>query len=80
MPVELLDLIAAVIATLIMCQSNGVRLRNNWYHKTTKIKANQNEAKSGRVLTKKATTTSAENLDKAVKECKWLGDIHINLL
>ena len=48
--------------------------------KSTKIKASQNEAKGGRVLTKKATlsTTSAEKLDKAIKEGKWLGDIHIN--
>ena len=45
---------------------------------STKIKANQNEAKGGRVLTKKSTTTSAEKLDKAIKEDKWLGDIHIN--
>ena len=46
--------------------------------KSTKVKANLNEAKGGRVLTKKATTTSAEKLDKAIKEGKWLGDIHIN--
>ena len=34
--------------------------------KSIKIKANQNEAKGGRVLAKKATTTSAEKLDKAI--------------
>ena len=47
--------------------------------KSTKIKASQNEAKGGRVLTKKVTTTSAEKLDKAIKEGKWLGGIHIAL-
>ena len=46
--------------------------------KSTKVKANQNEAKGERVLTKNATTTFAEKLDKSIKEGKLLGDIHIN--
>ena len=45
---------------------------------TTTKKPNQTQAKIGRVPAKKATATSAEKLDKAVKQGKWFGDAHIN--
>ena len=36
------------------------------------------QPKSGKVPAKKATATSDEKLDEAVKQGKWFGDAHIN--
>ena len=44
---------------------------------TTK-KAYQTQPKSGNVPAKKATATSDEKQDEAVKQGKWFGDAHIN--
>ena len=44
---------------------------------TTK-KAYQTQPKSGKVPAKKATATSVEKLDEAVKQGKWFEDAHIN--
>ena len=43
-------------------------------------KAYQTEPKSGKVPAKKATATSEEKLDEAVKQGKWFGDAQINEL
>ena len=57
-----------------MHQSNGVKLYNNWHHKTTTKKAYQTQPKSG----KESYITSDEKLDEAVKHGKWFEDAHIN--
>ena len=44
---------------------------------TTK-KAYQTQPKSGKVPAKKATATSVQKLDEAVKQGKWFEDAHIN--
>ena len=80
MLVELLDLIATVNATQnpIMRQSNGVKLYNNWHHKLEQSTTKKAQPKSGKVPAKKATATSDEKLDEAVKQGKWFRDAHIN--
>ena len=88
MLVELLDLIETVIATRnpnhapIKCanqmESNCTITGITKLEQSTTKKAYQTQPKRGKVPAKKATATSVEKLDEAMKQGKWFGDTHIN--
>ena len=56
------------------CTITGITKREQ----STNKKAYKTQPKSGKVPAKKATATSDEKLDVAVKQGKWFGDAHLN--
>ena len=81
--VELLDLIATVITATRIPNHAPIKWSQTVITGITKLetpttkKAYQTQS-SGKVPSKKATATSAEKLDEAVKQGKWFGDGHID--